>query len=138
MRTAGTRRSVRREPSLKASQGLSCIPFGTRQCVKDPALATKRKQWLIVPLGIQFLMLWNLHTHTGWSAAHAPMPSVHVPSHPAGYLDACGGGLHLQIGRTVSIDKTLGKASLHRDGSASFMLESDSLQDEVWACCTPT
>lgn len=49
----------------------------------------------------------------------------------AGYLDACGGGIHLQIGRTVSVDKTLGKHSLHRDGSASFMLESDSLQDEV-------
>jgi hypothetical protein len=49
----------------------------------------------------------------------------------AGYLDACGGGLHLQIGRTVSVDKTLGKASLNRDGSASFMLDPESLQDEV-------
>lgn len=53
----------------------------------------------------------------------------------AGYLDACGGGIHLQIGRTVSVDKTLGKASLHRDGSASFMLEPDSLQDEVHLLC---
>jgi hypothetical protein len=54
---------------------------------------------------------------------------------PAGYLDACGGGLQMQIGRTVSVDKTLGKASLNRDGSASFMLEPDSLQDEVRARC---
>lgn len=52
----------------------------------------------------------------------------------AGYLDAVGPGIHLQIGRTVSVDKTLGKASLYRDGSASFMLESDSLQDEVGTC----
>ena len=56
-----------------------------------------------------------------------------------GYLDACGGAIHLQIGRTVSVDKTLSRASLNRDGSGTFMLDPDSLQDEVtpvaMACC---
>jgi len=34
------------------------------------------------------------------------------------------------------VEKTLGKASLHRDGSgtSSFMLDGESLQDEVRFC----
>lgn len=47
-----------------------------------------------------------------------------------GYLGACGTGINLQIGRTVSVDKGLGKTSLHRDGSVSFMLDGDDSQHD--------
>ena len=134
MRMAGTRPSVSLHPSLQPA----LIPVAQLHtpchCPMQQDICTCKylhntcKRWLM--FGVQSLLLWSLR------AMHCLLCNPHG-LHPAGYLDACGGGLHLQIGRTVSIDKTLGKASLHRDGSASFMLESDSLQEEVRARCPP-